>query len=161
MAWTQAYENLIPFVSAPTKVLQEREKPSAIPSPNECVLVDIKQGSKQPTSDVKTISENDGNVSSNTNISLLSFALTPNVSAAGTTLKLLKDGEIPPTIPSPSECALDYIEEATNQPSSTVSMEHKNSGNVPSNSNNSTLNNRAPIRRKKTPINRGSDFLWE
>jgi hypothetical protein len=92
VAWTQTSANLTPNVNAPTKVLQEGEKPSAIPSPNECVLVDIKEVTKQPTSDVKVISENDGNVSSLTNISLLSFAPTPNGSAAGTTLKLLKDG---------------------------------------------------------------------
>jgi hypothetical protein len=48
-----------------TKVLKEGEKPSTIPIPNECVLVDTKEVISQPTSVISVVSEDSGNESSN------------------------------------------------------------------------------------------------
>jgi len=50
-----------------TKVPKEETKPSTIPTPSECVLVDIKEVIRQPISVVSTINEDNGNGSSNPN----------------------------------------------------------------------------------------------
>jgi hypothetical protein len=50
-----------------TKVPKEGEKPSTIPIPSECVLVDIKEVIRQSISVVSALSEDNGNGSSNPN----------------------------------------------------------------------------------------------
>jgi hypothetical protein len=50
-----------------TKVPKEEKKPSTIPIPSECVLVDIKEVIRQPISVVSTINEDNWNGSSNPN----------------------------------------------------------------------------------------------
>jgi len=42
-----------------TKLLKEEEKSSTIPIPSECVLIDIKEGMRQPISAISAINENE------------------------------------------------------------------------------------------------------
>jgi hypothetical protein len=69
----------------------------------------------------------------------LSADPTPNGSAAGTTTKVLKEGEKPSTIPIHSECVSVDIKEVTKQPIRVISAISEDSVNEFSNPNNKTI----------------------
>jgi len=119
-------------------------------------LDNIKEVTRQPINVVSAVSEDSGNESSNPNNRTSSSDPTPNGSAPKPTIKVLKEGEKPSTILFSSECVLVDIKEVIRQPISAVSAVSEDSGNESSN-----LNKRVSIRRKKIPLTRGNDFLWE
>jgi endogenous inhibitor of DNA gyrase (YacG/DUF329 family) len=68
----------------------------------------------------------------------------------------LKEGEKSSAIPFSSECVLVDLKEVISQPNSVISAVSEDSGNESSNPI-----NRMSSRRKKIPLTRGNDFLWE
>jgi hypothetical protein len=97
-----------------------------------------------------------GNESNTPHNGALSSVPTPYGSAPEPTSKVVKEGEKPAIIPLSSECVLVNLKEVISQPISVVSVVSEDSVNESSNPNNRMSN-----RRKKIPLTRGKDFLWE
>jgi len=150
MTWTKSFLDPTPkgdSTGPTTKVLKEGKKLSTIPIPIECVLDDIKEVTRQTINVASAVSEDSGNESSNPNNRTSSSDPTPNGSAPEPTIKVLKEGEKPSTIPFSSECVLVDIKEVIRQPISVVSAVSEDSGNESSN-----LNNRVSIRRRSLSL---------
>ena len=125
---------------------KEEEKPSTIPIPSECVLIDIKEVISQQINVVSVISEDSGNKSSNSNNRTSSSDPTSKENAARPTTKEPKEEKKLSIIPIPSECVLADIKEVTKQPISVVRTINEDNGNGSSNPN-----NKMSFRRKKIP----------
>jgi LysM repeat protein len=138
-----------------TTLLKEEEKSSTVPVPSDCVLIDIKEGLRQPISVISAINENSGNKSSNLNNRVSSSDPTSKGIAAGPMTKLPKEEKKLSTIPIPSEGVLVYIKEVIRQPTNVVNDLNEGNGNGSSNPT-----DKMSIRRKKIPPTRGDDFLW-
>jgi len=135
-----------------TELLKDKEKSSTIPIPSECVLVDIKEGMRQP---ISVINADNVNKSSNLNNRVSSSDPTSKGNVIGPMTKALREEKKPSTIPIPSEDVLFDIKEGIRQPINIVNVINEDNGN-----GSSYPNNKMSSRRKKTPPARGDDFLW-
>ena len=156
-AWMQSSSDPTPNGNAPgttTELLKDEEKSSTIPIPSECVLVDIKEGMRQPISAISVINADSVNKSNNLNNRVSSSDPTSKGNVIGPTTKALKEEKKPSTIPISSEDVLFDIK-VTRQPTNIVNTINEDNGNGSSNPN-----NKMSSRRKKIPPARGDDFLW-